>query len=164
MLYRLTPTLIEKGYVYVAESPLFEITYRPKGKNAQEETYFAFNEKDPICKFCDMCINEGIYVIVDWNVGYDKKADENKEAAVDFFTRLSLIYADVPNVIYEVSNEDLTVDEENPVKDEWEKAIAPFASDVIKAIRENSPDSIVIVGTALSVYSNTFVVIYKLTF
>ncbi len=46
MLYRLTPTLIEKGYVYVAESPLFEITYRPKGKNAQEETYFAFNEKE----------------------------------------------------------------------------------------------------------------------
>lgn len=46
MLYRLTPTLIEKGYVFVAESPLFEITYRPKGKNAQEETYFAFNEKE----------------------------------------------------------------------------------------------------------------------
>lgn len=101
---------------------------------------------DPICKFCDMCINEGVYVIVDWNVGYDKSADENKAAAVDFFTRLSLIYADVPNIIYEVSNEDLTVDEENPVKDEWGKAIAPFASDVIKAIRENSADSIVIVG------------------
>ena len=46
MLYRLTPTLIEKGYVYVAESPLFEITYRPKGKNAKEETFFAFNEKE----------------------------------------------------------------------------------------------------------------------
>ncbi|MBR4555860.1 MAG: DNA topoisomerase, partial [Clostridiales bacterium] len=46
MLYRLTPTLIEKGYVYIAESPLFEITYRPKGKHAKEETYFAFNEKE----------------------------------------------------------------------------------------------------------------------
>ena len=46
MLYRLTPTLSEKGYVYIAESPLFEITYRPKGKNAQEETFFAFNEKE----------------------------------------------------------------------------------------------------------------------
>ena len=48
MLYRLTPTLIEKGFVYVAESPLFEITYRPKGKNAQEETFFAFNEKEKV--------------------------------------------------------------------------------------------------------------------
>ena len=47
MIYRLVPTLIEKGYVYIAESPLFEITYRPKGKkNAEEETYFAFNEKE----------------------------------------------------------------------------------------------------------------------
>ena len=47
MIYRLTPTLIEAGHVYIAESPLFEITYRPKGKKAdQEETFFAFNEKE----------------------------------------------------------------------------------------------------------------------
>lgn len=37
MLYCLTPTLIEKGYVYIAESPLFEIT-------CQDKTYFAYNE------------------------------------------------------------------------------------------------------------------------
>ena len=37
MLYRLVPTLIEKGYVYIAESPLYEITYRDK-------SYFAFDE------------------------------------------------------------------------------------------------------------------------
>lgn len=30
MLYRLTPTLIEQGYVYIAESPLFEITTKDK--------------------------------------------------------------------------------------------------------------------------------------
>ena len=28
MLYRLAPTLIEQGYVYIAESPLYEITYQ----------------------------------------------------------------------------------------------------------------------------------------
>jgi len=39
MLYRLTPTLIEKGYVYIAESPLYEIT-------AKDKTYFAFDEKE----------------------------------------------------------------------------------------------------------------------
>lgn len=39
MLYRLTPTLIEKGYVYIAESPLYEIT-------AKNKTYFAFDEKE----------------------------------------------------------------------------------------------------------------------
>ena len=30
MLYRLVPTLIEQGYVYIAESPLYEITYATK--------------------------------------------------------------------------------------------------------------------------------------
>ena len=39
MLYRLTPTLIQQGYVYIAESPLFEIT-------AKDKTYFAYNEKE----------------------------------------------------------------------------------------------------------------------
>ncbi|MEE5992723.1 MAG: toprim domain-containing protein [Oscillospiraceae bacterium] len=39
MLYRLTPSLIEKGYVYIAESPLYEITTKAK-------TYFAYTEKE----------------------------------------------------------------------------------------------------------------------
>ncbi|MGN0585359.1 MAG: type IIA DNA topoisomerase subunit B [Ruminococcus sp.] len=39
MLYRLTPTLIDMGYVYIAESPLFEITTKKK-------TYFAYTEKE----------------------------------------------------------------------------------------------------------------------
>ena len=39
MLYRLTPTLINNGYVYIAESPLFEI--ESKGK-----TYFAYSDKE----------------------------------------------------------------------------------------------------------------------
>ena len=49
MLYRLTPTLINEGCVYIAESPLFEITAKEKGK---EKTYFAYdeNEKTEILK------------------------------------------------------------------------------------------------------------------
>ena len=39
MLYRLCPTLIEKGYVYIAESPLFEI-------NSGDKTWFAYSEKE----------------------------------------------------------------------------------------------------------------------
>ncbi len=39
MLYRLTPTLIEKGYVFIAESPLYEI-------NCKDETYFAYTEEE----------------------------------------------------------------------------------------------------------------------
>ena len=39
MFYRLLPTLIEKGKIYIAESPLFEIT-------SGNETYFAYNEQE----------------------------------------------------------------------------------------------------------------------
>ena len=39
MLYRLVPTIIEKGFVHIAESPLFEI-------NSGTKTYFAYNERE----------------------------------------------------------------------------------------------------------------------
>ena len=39
MLYRLVPTLIQEGYVYIAESPLYEI-------NTKDKTYFAYNEAE----------------------------------------------------------------------------------------------------------------------
>ena len=45
MLYRLTPTLIQEGYVFIAESPLYEIT-------CKEKTWFAYSdrEKAEICQ------------------------------------------------------------------------------------------------------------------
>ena len=39
MLYRLTPTLIREGYVYIAETPLYEI-------NSKGKTYFAYSEQE----------------------------------------------------------------------------------------------------------------------
>ena len=39
MLYRLTPTLIQQGYVYIAESPLYEI-------ECKDETFFAYTEAE----------------------------------------------------------------------------------------------------------------------
>ncbi len=39
MIYRLVPTLIREGYVYIAESPLYEIECRGK-------TYFAYSDKE----------------------------------------------------------------------------------------------------------------------
>ena len=41
MLYRLVPTLIERGRIYIAESPLFEIS--AKGKS-----YFAYTEREKV--------------------------------------------------------------------------------------------------------------------
>ncbi len=39
MLYRLAPTLIREGYVYIAESPLYEI-------ESGEKTWFAYSERE----------------------------------------------------------------------------------------------------------------------
>ncbi|MBR4030761.1 MAG: DNA topoisomerase, partial [Clostridia bacterium] len=39
MIYRLVPTLIKAGKVYIAESPLFEITHK-------DETFFAYDENE----------------------------------------------------------------------------------------------------------------------
>ena len=39
MLYRLTPSLIDLGYVYIAESPLYEIT-------CKDQSYFAYTDKE----------------------------------------------------------------------------------------------------------------------
>lgn len=44
MLYKLTPTLINEGYVYIAETPLYEITYRDK--HNKEAVFFAFDEQE----------------------------------------------------------------------------------------------------------------------
>ena len=41
MIYRLAPTLIREGYVYIAESPLFEIT-------TKDRSYFAYDEKERV--------------------------------------------------------------------------------------------------------------------
>ena len=39
LFYRLLPTLIERGKIFIAESPLFEIT-------TKDDTYFAYNEPE----------------------------------------------------------------------------------------------------------------------
>lgn len=104
-----------------------------------------------VCKVCNMCIDQGIYVIVDWDVMYTDDYDDNEDEAVSFFKRLSTIYPDSDNIIYEVNNyavpgEADAEDDEDTDEDEWDDIIVPFATGVIDAVRENNPDSIIIVG------------------
>ena len=41
MLYRLVPTLIKEGYVYIAEPPLYEI-------ECKDKTYFAYSDREKV--------------------------------------------------------------------------------------------------------------------
>lgn len=50
MIYRLMPTLIEKGKVYIAESPLYEITITKTKRKGEKHFAYTDGEKEEILK------------------------------------------------------------------------------------------------------------------
>ncbi|MBO6194469.1 MAG: glycoside hydrolase family 5 protein [Clostridiales bacterium] len=111
-------------------------------------TYFPDRYFNEVCGYLDTLIAHGVYVIVDWHILFDGDPTEYQEDAIDFFSRISALYGDYPNIIYEVCNEPNGMrydDPDSPV--DWDNVIKPYAETVIAAIRENDPDNIIIVGT-----------------
>ncbi len=111
-------------------------------------TYFPDRYFNEVCGYIDTLLEHGVYIIVDWHILFDGDPTEYQEDAVDFFSRISALYGDNPNIIYEVCNEPNGMrydDPEAPV--DWDNVIKPYAETVIAAIRENDPDNIIIVGT-----------------
>ena len=111
-------------------------------------TYFPDRYFNEVCGYIDTLLEHGVYIIVDWHILFDGDPTECQEDAVDFFSRISALYGDNPNIIYEVCNEPNGMrydDPEAPV--DWDNVIKPYAETVIAAIRENDPDNIIIVGT-----------------
>ena len=78
---------------------------------------------------------EDIYVVVDWH-----SHEMELECAMPFFERLSRKYRDLPNLIYEIWNEPYP-------RYDWAKDIKPYHAEVIRTIRANSPDSLIVAGT-----------------
>jgi len=113
------------------------------------DNYTAAPEKyfNEICKDVDLCIKQGVYVIVDWHILIDGDPNKHTDEAVDFFSRISALYKDCPNIIYEICNEPNKTRYDDPDKPvDWD-CIKPYAKKVIKAIRANDPDNIIVVGT-----------------
>ena len=79
-----------------------------------------------------------MYVIIDWHILSDGDPNTHTDEAVGFFADISEKYASYENVIYEICNEPNGVG--------WQE-IKAYAEQVIPAIRENAPDSLIIVGT-----------------
>ena len=84
-------------------------------------------------------IAEDMYVIVDWHILSDGNPLTHADDAEEFFSEVSRRYANVPNVLYEICNEP------NGETD-WDD-ITEYANRIIPAIRENSPDAVILVGT-----------------
>lgn len=84
-------------------------------------------------------IAEDMYVIVDWHILRDGNPLTHAQEAEEFFSEVSSRYADVPNVLYEICNE--------PNGETGWDDITEYANRIIPAIRENSPDAVILVGT-----------------
>ena len=78
-------------------------------------------------------IKSDIYVIIDWH-----SHNINLQEAKVFFAEMSKKYGKYPNVIYEVFNE--------PDYETWPEVKA-YSEEVIKVIRANDPDNIILVGS-----------------
>ena len=85
--------------------------------------------------------NLGLYVIVDWHILADGDPLLHQEDASTFFDYFSTKYQNYPNLIFELCNEP------NGGKVSWDESIKPYADTLLKVIRKNSPNTLVIVGT-----------------
>lgn len=97
-----------------------------------------------VYEIIDDCIEQNMYIIVDWHV--IKEGDPNiyKEYAISFFNSIAKKYKDIPNILYEICNEPNKRYAGYEVN--WDM-IANYANEVIPVIRKYSKDSIIIVGT-----------------
>lgn len=82
----------------------------------------------------------GMYVIIDWHILSDGNPNTYKDNAISFFNKMTKLYKDYDNVLYEICNEpngNVT----------WNNDIMPYAKDVIDSIRKIDDDAIIICGT-----------------
>nr|UNG40301.1 glycoside hydrolase family 5 subfamily 2 [Leptura aurulenta] len=84
----------------------------------------------------EAAIKEDIYVLIDW-----QEVDSNVHLAEarDFFDQISRKYGHYPNLIYETYNE--------PIDQSWSYVLKPYHEAIIKTIRANDPDNVIVVGS-----------------
>ena len=77
-----------------------------------------------------------MYVIVDWHILEDNDPNINIDKAKAFFEMISSEYSSVPNIIYEICNE--------PNGDTDWNDVYGYSEQIIKIIRKNNPDSLIL--------------------
>ncbi len=88
----------------------------------------------------DAAIANDMYVIIDWHILSDGDPLRHLQEAQEFFRETSARYAGSPAVLYEICNEP-----NGGVT--WQQNIKPYAEAVVKTIRANAPNSIILIGS-----------------
>lgn len=94
--------------------------------------------KENAIKIIDMCEQLGIYAVMDWHTLNDGNPQTYQTEAIEFFNEISEKYKENPFLIYEICNE--------PNNCAWGENVKPYAEEVIKTIRKNSPKAMIWVG------------------
>lgn len=109
-----------------------------------------------IDQYVQVCVKEGMYIILDWHVHKPGWPGYYLKEAKEFFGKMSAKYGALPNVLWEIANEPSNAaltSEQSGGKGtdpghypEW-REIADYAKQIIPIIREHSPHSLILVGT-----------------
>ena len=87
-------------------------------------------------------IANGIYIALDYHTH-----SANLNTALTSFRAFAREYKNIPNIIYEIYNEPCPSTETECSGDDWQNDIRPYSEAVIKAIRDEDPNNIIVVGT-----------------
>jgi endoglucanase len=80
-------------------------------------------------------IERDIYVLIDW---HSHKAHQQQDAVINFFVNEMAEYHNVPNVIFEIYNEPLSM--------QW-SAVKTYSQAVVDAIRGAGANNLILIGT-----------------
>lgn len=105
--------------------------------------YCSGGNKDALIDLVDKGVkyatDNGLYVIIDWHILSDNNPNMHTDEAIKYFDRMSKKYDSYTNVIYEICNE--------PNGGTSFAEVKRYATEVIKTIRKNDKDAVILVGT-----------------